>query len=1214
MRPLLRVRSPLGTALALALFVSVLGTPRADAQAASGDIGYVYDDLGRLVAVSDAASDSAVYDYDAVGNILSIARHDTDEIKVIEFTPDSGPAGSTVTIFGTGFGATPGDNTVEFSDTTATVTSASARKLEVTVPSGATDGTIEVTSPAGTAQSEDPFDVAGSKAPTISSISSSIGKPGDSVTISGSNFDPELENNRTVLNATHAVVGTADPSSLTIRVPRGAGSGRVAVGTSGGRAVGPDFFVVPDPYLPADVDTRKRTALGFSETVTVSAAGHVGLLAFDGIKGHRLSLLTTGLIGACTTLDTYGPNGEFEDANGANTRGSTICGSPHFKGPFVLPETGTYVALVDPNSGTATGTITLTPYDVPPDPTAEMSVGEPATLETSTPGQNASITFEGAAGQRRSIRVTHTKLDGTASGARYDYVLSDPDGAELDSGAVTSTDPRFIDTLSLPKDGTYRLAIDPAGEHVGRWTGELFDVPADTEAEITPGGGAVTVTIDAPGQNARYTFPGADGQDISMILDSDLVRTAGSTGIDVEVDNPDGSVLFTHRAGATEFYDRRVLAQTGTYTVELSPRGDHTGTMTLTIYDIPDDDVAPITVDGPQATATLDVPGQRARFRFDGTAGQHVSFTLDHQLVRNLGSSGYVLKVFDPGGTEIFTANETADPKFFEPVSLGSTGSHDIFIDPNGDHTGTIKLTLYDVAADVADAITIGGPSVTLTTADPGQNGSLTFTGTSAQTLKLTFTSRTYSTCPQVFWKNPDGTTLGSDTCVNNNDILQKTLTQTGTHTILLDPKTDTTGSLTFALADVGSGSGPQSAQPSGGEGPASEPASAGGEPSGGAPSEPEVPATELVGEVRTLRDRPLAGVTLEVGDSETETDEGGRFRLKNLEGGYHELEIDGTSANRPGKTYGVFEYGVQITPGERNALPFTIWMPEIDTAHTVEISSPTTEETVITTPRIPGLEIRLPKGAVITDQGGDPVNEVSITEIPTDRPPFPLPSTVKTPVYFTLQPGGAYVEPYAQVVYPNTTGEEPGERFDLYTYDAESLWTVYGQAKVSADGTQIVPSKYARIYEFNGAMINVGGLVAQALGWLFGIGDEDGDPVHLRTGVFRMEHTDLFLPDAPPVALTRTYRTEDEIPRAFGIGASHPYDGIFLRSLDEFQEADLILPDGARIHYERTSPGVGFSDAEFESTESPTAFYKSRIDWNGRGWDLTLKDGTTLV
>lgn len=51
------------------LLCLLLASPR---DAAGQGISYVYDELGRLIAVTDAAGDTAVYSYDAVGNVLSI--------------------------------------------------------------------------------------------------------------------------------------------------------------------------------------------------------------------------------------------------------------------------------------------------------------------------------------------------------------------------------------------------------------------------------------------------------------------------------------------------------------------------------------------------------------------------------------------------------------------------------------------------------------------------------------------------------------------------------------------------------------------------------------------------------------------------------------------------------------------------------------------------------------------------------------------------------------------------------------------------------------------------------------------------------------------------------------------------------------------------------------------------------------------------------------
>lgn len=82
---------------------------------------------------------------------------------------------------------------------------------------------------------------------------------------------------------------------------------------------------------------------------------------------------------------------------------------------------------------------------------------------------------------------------------------------------------------------------------------------------------------------------------------------------------------------------------------------------------------------------------------------------------------------------------------------------------------------------------------------------------------------------------------------------------------------------------------------------------------------------------------------------------------------------------------------------------------------------------------------------------------------------------------------------------------------------------------------------------------------------------------------------------------------------RPFGIGATHPY-ALRLWSAQNYQQVDLILPDGARVHYVRISPGTGFVDAVFQHTASPTGFFNSTIRWNGNGWDLQLRDGTVYV
>ena len=379
---------------------------------------------------------------------------------------------------------------------------------------------------------------------------------------------------------------------------------------------------------------------------------------------------------------------------------------------------------------------------------------------------------------------------------------------------------------------------------------------------------------------------------------------------------------------------------------------------------------------------------------------------------------------------------------------------------------------------------------------------------------------------------------------------------------------------------------------------------------------------TALAGQVLTLDGKPLRNVTLQISGStaQTQTDNTGRFLLQAITSGHQVLKIDGRSASTPAKTYGIFRVGVDIMGGQTDVLGYTIWMPKLDMQHAVTIASPTTSDVSQTTPSIPGLELQLPAGTVIRGVDGETVTQISITPIPVDRPPFPLPSGINVPVFFTIQPGGAQIiPPRARVIYPNYTNEAPGSRIDFWNYDpADKGWYIYGRGTVTADGKRVVPDPGVVIYEFSGLMINTGE-IPPADGPCDG-DCEDGDPVDLRSGLFVYKKTDLFIQDILSVALTRTYRPKDVASRAFGIGATHPFD-MFLWSAEQYKEADLILPDGRRVHFDRVSSGSGYADAVFWCKQ-PGPFYMAEIRWNTfftdpthiEVWRLTRTDGTVFV
>ncbi len=120
---------------------------------------YVYDNNGRLRAVIAPNGEAAIYDYDPAGNFTAIRRLTANDLEIIEFTPRQGAIGTSVTIFGVGFGGTVSN--VSFNGTTAQIISQTPTSVVANVPVGATNGLISVTSPRGTRTTANPFTVKG---------------------------------------------------------------------------------------------------------------------------------------------------------------------------------------------------------------------------------------------------------------------------------------------------------------------------------------------------------------------------------------------------------------------------------------------------------------------------------------------------------------------------------------------------------------------------------------------------------------------------------------------------------------------------------------------------------------------------------------------------------------------------------------------------------------------------------------------------------------------------------------------------------------------------------------------------------------------------------------------------------------------------------------------------------------------------------------------
>jgi YD repeat-containing protein len=116
---------------------------------------------------------------------------------------------------------------------------------------------------------------------------------------------------------------------------------------------------------------------------------------------------------------------------------------------------------------------------------------------------------------------------------------------------------------------------------------------------------------------------------------------------------------------------------------------------------------------------------------------------------------------------------------------------------------------------------------------------------------------------------------------------------------------------------------------------------------------------------------------------------------------------------------------------------------------------------------------------------------------------------------------------------------------------------------------------------------------------------------INLPTGLYLRDDDDLFLETAMPVVLRRTYMSGDGHMRRFGMNMSHSGEWWLSGDSDpSVPWANLMLSDGAQVHFTRISPGHTQADAVLRSEDSPSEFGGALMVWTGSIWELRLRDG----
>lgn len=268
--------------------------------------------------------------------------------------------------------------------------------------------------------------------------------------------------------------------------------------------------------------------------------------------------------------------------------------------------------------------------------------------------------------------------------------IVNPDGTtyllEPEWAAVAAGGSFYVDTMTLPATGSYTLVVDAFEWRTGSVTLTLNDVPADVAGAISPGGGAVPITISTPGQNAVLTFTGTASQKVSLRITSSTIAQSY-----VSIRRPDGvpNLLAPQwTTGATAFFDTMTLPVGGTYTIVIDPHQVNVGSMTLTLYDTTADATAALTINGGSVTMTIATPGENGVATFSGTAGQAARVRLTANPVGSV-----TLTLVNPSGGTVTSGTGSAAFNL-SPVTLSATGDYQVRVNPAGANTGTLTLSV----------------------------------------------------------------------------------------------------------------------------------------------------------------------------------------------------------------------------------------------------------------------------------------------------------------------------------------------------------------------------------------------------------------------------------------------------------------------------------------------------------------------------------------
>ncbi|HVN87418.1 MAG TPA: DUF6531 domain-containing protein, partial [Candidatus Binatia bacterium] len=349
----------------------------------------------------------------------------------------------------------------------------------------------------------------------------------------------------------------------------------------------------------------------------------------------------------------------------------------------------------------------------------------------------------------------------------------------------------------------------------------------------------------------------------------------------------------------------------------------------------------------------------------------------------------------------------------------------------------------------------------------------------------------------------------------------------------------------------------------------------------------------------------PLAGVTITFlgkdGNGNTTgcsgqqriSDAAGNFAFTNLPdacAGEQLVRYDGMTATPPPGQYAGVDLIYTIVPHQVVVSPVLIHLPRIDDKETVMVQQNAPFDQTFTFKTIPFLSVTVYAGTTLILADGTQPDPFPLTaiEVPVDRLPEEFSPQAQNPTSLlafivAFQPANAVASQPVAVTFPNTLNTPPGTYMQLFTLDPmRGQMVPYGSARVSDDGTQIIPNPdpahpghaYGLVhFDWHGPTAPPPNDVNPSPD---PCGPKSSSPIDLASGIEVITATDLTINGRRgPVGVTRTYRTLSSNPGPFGIGTNHNFGYQLGFQGGGQQVALLVMPDGNQLPFNLQPDGT---------------------------------------